>query len=373
MKIAIDISQIVYKGSGVSRYTRNLIEALLTADKKNQYIFFFSSLRQKLNHAIEKKINVSHVIKKYPFPPTLLDFLWNRLHVFPIDKLVGKTDLVFTSDWTEPPSCAKKITVIHDLVFLKFPETLPQKIIDVQKRRLHWVKKESELIIADSQSTKADLINLQNIPPEKIEVVYPAINTIIPKEDAMQHTLKKYNLKKPFILTVGKLEPRKNLSRLLQAFSNTDLIDLDLVIVGQKGWGDNDERSMIKEKNANQIQFLGFIPDHDLYSLYKSALFFVYPSLYEGFGYPVVEAMNLGCPVATSNTSSLKEIGQDATLLFNPYNKEEISRSLVNLSRNQHLREGLKEKGLRRSLHFSQRRFAKNLLQVYEKVYDHRR
>lgn len=371
MKIAVDISQIVYEGSGVSRYTRNLIETLLSFDKKNQYIFFFSSLRQKLDKTLEKEIIKQHSLKKYPLPPTFLDFLWNRLHVFPIDQLVGKTDLILTSDWTEPPSHTKKITVVHDLVFLKFPETLPQKIIDVQKRRLHWVKKESALIITDSQSTKADLINLAHFPQEKIEVIYPAVNPNHPRGENIltpqdtQIILNNYQLTKPFILTVGKQEPRKNIPRLISAFKNAKLNNIDLVIAGPKGWGDS-------YQEVDNIRYLGLVTDKELSALYSSALFFIYPSLYEGFGYPVVEAMSMGCPVATSNTSSLKEIGQDASLLFNPYNKEEIAHSLVNLYQNQRLREDLKEKGLKKSLDFSQRRFAKNLLRVFQKAYDHR-
>lgn len=367
MKIAIDISQIVYEGSGVARYTRNLIEALLAFDKKNQYIFFLSSLRKNLDSAIRAKITPPHLLKRYPLPPTFLDFLWNRLHVFPIDNFVGKTHLVLTSDWSEPPSSSKKITVVHDLVFLKFPETLPQKIINVQKRRLGWVIKESRMIIADSQSTKDDLIQSFKIAKDRIEVVYPAVVAQTPSEKAIARTLKKYQLTNPFILTVSKLEPRKNLIRLIQAFLKADLKNLDLVIVGQKGWGD------LKLESSKRIHLLGFVSDEELYSLYKSALFFVYPSLYEGFGLPVVEAMSLGCPVVTSNTSSPKEIAERSALLFNPYNKDDMTTSLIEMTGNENLRRELAEKGLRRSLDFSERTFAKNLLNVFEKAYGDRR
>lgn len=375
MKIAIDISQIVYEGSGVARYVKNMVETLLRYDQKNEYVFFFSSLRGKLNHQIETAIKSKHTLKKYLLPPTLLDLLWNRLHIFPIDHLIGNVDLIITSDWIEPPSRTKKITVIHDLVFLKFPETLPQKIIDVQKRRLRWVTKESTLIIADSHNTKKDLIELLHISQEKIEVVYPTI--VHPRGESSlapqyQHAIfKKYQLTTPFILTVGKQEPRKNMKRLIGAFLQAKLDNATLVIVGQHGW--MKEQSVMNNHQLTNVRFLGFVPDHELHVLYRSALFFVFPSLYEGFGYPIVEAMQLGCPVATSNTSSLREIAQGNALLFDPHNEAAICQSLIRLYTDASLREELKNKGLQRASDFSKEKFAAQLLSIFEKVYENRR
>src|SRR3989344_3411545 len=378
MKIAIDISQIVYEGSGVTRYTRNLVESLLQYDQKNEYTFFFSSLRRTLNKEIETNINNKYKLKKYRLPPTVLDFLWNRLHVVPIDYFVGDVDLILTSDWTEPPSSSKKLTVVHDLVFLKFPETLHKKIVEVQKRRLYWVKKESTRIIADSHNTKQDLVELLAIPQERIDVVYPAVITNPQKSHEKTRVVKKYRLTKPFILTVGKIEPRKNVGRLISAFLKTKLPDIDLIIVGNKGWGADyyqsylQRQTTINSKSAKNIRFLGFISDNDLYALYQSALFFVLPSLYEGFGLPVIESMQLGCPVAASNTSSLKEIAGDDALLFNPYDEEQIAGVLVKLAQNENLRATLKEKGLKKGGEFSSKQFAHSLLGIFQNIYDNR-
>ena len=364
MKIGIDISQVVYKGTGISRYTEKLIEAILKYDKNNQYVFFFSSLRQKLDKNLEDAIKKKFILKKYLFPPTLLDLLWNKLHLFPINYLTGGLDLFLTSDWTEPPSYSKKITVIHDLVFLKFPETLDKKIVDVQKRRVKWIKKESSLIIADSFATKNDIIKLLKIPKKKIEVIYPAVEIINPPNIEIKKTLKKYQIKSPFILTVGKIEPRKNLQRLINAFIKINLRNIDLIIVGQKGWGILNYQLSIT--NYQNIKFLGFIPDRDLYSLYASAMFFIYPSIYEGFGYPVVEAMKLGCPVITSKTSSLQEIANSYGILVNPYSEEEIGKAIITLYKNTHLRKQLKEKSKKRGKEFSLERFAHNIIKVFE-------
>lgn len=381
MKIAIDISQIVYEGSGVSRYLKNMIISLLKYDQENDYVFFFSSLRGKINKRIEAVIKNKHGLKKYPLPPSFLDFLWNRLHFFPIDKLIGQVDLIITSDWTEPPAHAKKITVVHDLVYLKFPQTLHPKIVAVQKRRMQWVKAESSRIIADSHNTKHDLVKLLGIPDDKIDVVYPAVVVhpwgvidLTPSDN--KTILKKYKLTKPFILTVGKIEPRKNVGRLIAAFLKTKLNNLDLIIVGSKGWGADYYQSYlhrqteINKRQAKNVRFLGFISDEDLFTLYQSAFFFVLPSLYEGFGLPVIEAMQLGCPVAASNTSSLKEIAGDDALLFNPYDEEDIAKTLVKLAQDEKLRAELKAKGLKKGPKFSSEQFAHQLLKVFNNVYE---
>jgi len=377
MKIAIDISQIVHQGSGVARYTHGLIASLLKYDQKNQYVFFFSSLRQRVPQNLKQQIKEKHFLKEFFLPPTLLEILWNKFHIIPIETFIGKVDIFISSDWVEPPAkMAKKITVIHDLIALKYPKeshplsefslnklNFSANIVAVQKRRLNRVKKESSLIIADSYATKHDIITLLKIPENKIEVVYPPVEITIPNKNQIKKTMKKYQIKRPFILTVGKHEPRKNLPRLINAFKKTKLNDVDLIIVGSQGWDKTNYELQIT--NYKNIKFLGFIPDEDLYSLYNSAMFFIYPSIYEGFGYPVVEAMKMGCPVATSNTSSLKEIADNCCLLFNPYSEEDIANKILSMSQNKNLRLQLKEKGKKRSELFSSQKFANDLIKIF--------
>ena len=174
MKIGIDVSQIVY-GTGVSNYTRNLVEALLRINKDNEYVLFFSSLRRKFPISNFQFPNKSQ-IRDYKFPLALLDVIWNRLHVLPIEKLIGQVDVFHTSDWTEPPAQCPKITTIHDLTPLLFPKETHPKIVAVHKRKLKWVKRESRLIIAVSETTKKDIIKLLEIPEEKIRVIYEAVD-----------------------------------------------------------------------------------------------------------------------------------------------------------------------------------------------------
>ncbi|MFH1827404.1 MAG: glycosyltransferase family 1 protein [bacterium] len=339
MKIGVDISQIAYKGTGVSRFTKGLIDTILEYDKNNEWLFFFSSLRNQLKYEIAKNIKKKGFkILDFPFPPIFLSFLWNKHHIFKIDNLIKNLDWLITSDWIEPPSNFKKATIVHDLIYKRFPETLDSLIIKTQNKRLGHVKKESNLIFADSQSTKNDLINLMNIEDKRIVVNYPGVKILKTELDFDKQTLKKYQLNKTYVLSVGKIEPRKNIQRLIDAFLGLSLQNVELVIIGEYGWGP-------KIKKYENIRYLGYVNDNELFSIYKSSLFFVYPSLWEGFGYPVIEAMASGKAVATSNTSSLSEIVQDAALTFNPYKTSEIQHAIKTLLENKALREELVIKG----------------------------
>ena len=180
MKIGIDISQLAYSNTGVANYLQNFVEALFSSDSKNEYVLFYSSLRRPIQNSkfkIQNKLqNSNFKIKTFRLPPTLLDLLWNRLHVLPIESLIGDVDIFITSDWTEPPTKkAKKATILYDLIVYKYPEETHEKIIATQKRKLEWVKKESDVIFCISQSTKQDAMQILGIPEERLRVAYPGI------------------------------------------------------------------------------------------------------------------------------------------------------------------------------------------------------
>src|SRR5581483_3194090 len=173
MKIGIDISQTAYKNTGVGNYLKNLVQTLVETDKNNEYILFFSSLRRNPPHF---NLSKNAKIKRFRFPPTMLDFIWNKLHILSVEKLIGNLDVFITSDWTEPPSKAAKSTIIYYLVVYKTPKETSSKIINVQKRKLDWVKKESKLIFCISESTRRDIKEILKIPENKLKVLYPGIN-----------------------------------------------------------------------------------------------------------------------------------------------------------------------------------------------------
>lgn len=175
MRIGIDISQLAFPNTGVAVYLENLLNELFKQDKKNEYILFYSSLRKDLSFETKSSSNVS--IKKFRLPPTILDILWNRLHIIPIENFIGDIDVFLTSDWTEPPAKnAKKTTILYDLIVYKYPQETAGKIVNTQKRKLAWVKKESNKILCISESTKNDAKQILGIPENKLAVINAGIH-----------------------------------------------------------------------------------------------------------------------------------------------------------------------------------------------------
>ncbi|MDP2860661.1 MAG: glycosyltransferase family 1 protein, partial [bacterium] len=308
-------------------------------------------------------------------------------HIIPIEYLTGKTDLFHTSDWLEPPAGCPKITTVHDMAIFKYPETFSPRgghdIVGNLKRKLRWVKKESRMIIAVSENTKKDIVDILNIPEEKIRVIYeaaaPVFNRPVEKETAAA-VKRKYEISGPYILAVGTREPRKNLGRVVEAYEMlAEKHDISLIIAGKKGWGgerlkaprprlglaEGGQGSRLK---AQKIKTLGFVEKEELAALYAGAECFVYPSLYEGFGLPVLEAMTCGCPVVTSNAGSLSEVGGEAAIYVNPLSSEDIAggikKALEMRNGDEFVR--LKEKMREQAGKFSWERCAKETLAVYK-------
>lgn len=362
MKIGIDISQLAFPGTGVAIYTQNLVENLLKIDKENQYIFFFSSLRQSPPE------NLKSNLKSYKFPPMLLEFIWNRLHVLSVEKLVGKVDIFHTSDWLEPPAKCSKVTTIHDLAIFKYPETFISRgghdIVSNFKRKLKWVKKESKIIIAVSQSTRNDIVEILGIPEKKIKVIYEACDTEFTKKSTgdTEKMKRKYGIDGRYILAVGTREPRKNLKRVIEAYEMLGSNEMKLVIVGKFGWGE--EMSNLKPQTSN-LKLLDYVPHGDLPALYSGSECFVYPSLYEGFGLPILEAMSCETPVVTSNVSSMPEVAGRAAVFVNPEDTEDIARGIEEALQN---RNDLIRKGKERVKEFSWEKTARETLKIYQEA-----
>lgn len=181
MRIGIDISQVVYEGTGVGRYVERLVASLISLDDKNEYVLFGSSLRQRkkifdyFREISKNRKNVKLAI--LPFPPTLVEFVWNKLHIFPIEWILGSLDVFWSSDWTQPPlNKAIGVTTIHDVSFLRYPESFNQTILSVQKRRLNRAIKECSIFLCDSEATLRDVNQLLKIDKSKLRVVYPGFN-----------------------------------------------------------------------------------------------------------------------------------------------------------------------------------------------------
>lgn len=358
MKIGVDISQIAHQGTGVARLMTGLTEAILNHDQKHRWHFLYYSLRQPLSLSLANQIRSSrHQLVQLPVPPTAITALWNHLHRFRVEWLLGQLDWFISSDWAEPPSYLKKATIVHDLAYLHYPETVTPAIRAVQSRRLDWVKQETKVVFADSQTTRQDLIERLQIKADRIVVNYPGVT--LPPPAPGSAIRQKYRLDRPYILSVGKLEPRKNLERLVAAFNQLNLPDLDLVLVGPKGWGKTVDR-----ENHPHVRCLGFVPDAELAAFYQGARLFVYPSLWEGFGFPVIEAMQHGVPVVTSDHSSLREIAADAALLVNPLDVRALAAAIKTGLTDAALRRTICQKGKKRAQDFTWKQYYSKLITV---------
>ncbi|MBI2009622.1 MAG: glycosyltransferase family 4 protein [Candidatus Chisholmbacteria bacterium] len=373
MRIGIDITPIIYLGTGVGTYTKELARHLPLVAPHHSFVFFAGTLRgqKKLNDFLQTlAVHQNVTVKLYPLPPSLTEFAWNNLHLFSIERLVGPVDVFHAWDWQQPPAIkAKLVTTIHDLTPLKFPQDHLAKTVAVHRRRLHWVKKEAAAIIADSEATKKDVIELLKIPQEMIHPVYLAANEtftnfikqptkIITQE--IDRVRSRYQLHHDYLLSVGTREPRKNLSRIVDAFKAVDE-RFHLVIAGNYGWGNDVDKPNVEL--TKRIHTLGFVPEQNLPALYAGAAALVYPSLYEGFGLPVLEAMSVGCPVVTSDRGSLKEVVSNTAVVVNPESQNSIYQGILEaISREKEL----KTLGFKRSHQFSWEKTARETLKVYE-------
>lgn len=386
MNIGIDASRsFIPQRTGTENYSFNLIKSLLETDKKNKYTLYLNNMEKSLESSL---FNVSEISTKdrgddrnVSSRIIKLPRLWTQLGLA-FECLVDTPDILFVPAHTLPvirkPSL-KTVVTIHDLgyEYLKEFHTFPNKIY------LNWstiyASRFASHIIAVSEATKKDLFQRFSINPEKVSVIYEGYNQELFRPiriiEAQGKVEKKYGLKNDYILFVGTIQPRKNLIRLIEGFSllARKIDKVDLVLVGKPGWLNEEIYKHPKKlRLEKRVHFLNYVPDNDLPDLYSAAKVFALPSLYEGFGLPVIEAMACGCPVVTSATSSLGEIGGDATILVDPYNVEEISASLYRVISENDLRRSLVSKGLKRVERFSWKNCAIETLEVFEKVYENK-
>ncbi len=335
MRVGMDISQLAHPG-GVATYTQNLASQLSDLDDL-EMIYFYSSLRKSYHGELKN-------VKKYRLPPSLFEMLFNKWRNVPIERFLGPLDIFHSSDWTQPPSKAKKVTTYHDVIPVKYPQWSHTKIVSVHKRRLKLVEKEIDYVIAVSETTKKDLLEISNIPEEKIAVIYEAQTADFkkPTDEQMRQFKKKYNLPENFILAIGGVGERRNLDRIKQSCKN-----YNLVITGQSiPWLDTLE--------------LGF--------LYHSASLLVYCSLYEGFGIPILDAFYCGLPVVTSNISSMPEAGGNAALYVDPMDIEDIKGKIKDVYEDKDLRATVIKKGFEQVKKFSWQKAAHQTAEVYRRL-----
>lgn len=363
-KIALDVSQMVYSGHGVARYTEELARALLSIDSSFKFTLYAGALRNRGFYHIRKRQKPWSLAnwKISLLSPRLSSLVWNHISL-PFELVTGSQDLIHLSDWTHPNTRAPALTTVHDLAFHHYPETVHKTVLKTQIKRLARAVKQKSHFIADSESTKNDLMKIYHLNPKRIDVVYPGVGShFVPtKSNEIKQVKSKYNLPSSYILTLATREPRKNLTRLIKAWQQLrkdDSSTPELVIVGRYGWGQD-------QQEVEGVVITGFVKDSDLPALYSGAEVFVYPSLYEGFGFPVLEAMACGTPIVTSKVSSLPEVAGSAGVLVNPLSTTSISSGIRSALNN---KGKLSKASLKQAGKFSWEKTAKGVLAVYRKL-----
>lgn len=371
VKIGIDIRCLTEaRYSGISEYTHNLLTHLLKIDQKNQYFLFYNSAKQAKTPRFDFK-NVTY--KGFKYPNRIFNLGVRFLKFTEIDKLIGGVDVFLTPSFlfTNLSKDCRKILVIHDLSFELYPEFFTFK-----KRLWHrligpkQLCQQADTIIAISQNTKNDVANIYGIDPSKIKAIYNGINEMYfePITEAEKLRVKnKYNLPDNYLFYLGNLEPRKNVGSLILAFEKLNQANLHLVIAGSPAWKYQKiyqrwQNSPLKDK----IKFLGYVDASDKPALYALAKLFVYPSIYEGFGLPPLEAMACGTPVVTSFNSSLVEAVGNAGLLVDPNNYNELAEIIGQLLSDDKLQNFLRQRGLEWSQQFKWKKTAIEVLKIIE-------
>lgn len=362
MKIAIDARTVSDNKTGIGNYINNICEKLPVIDKNNVYVYY----QEKLRHGL-KKIPVISIISR------LLYFIYDNF-IFPFRLIFDKIAIYHHPAFILPllNFGYKKIITIHDLGFYVFGKDFATSW---HARHLRFMLprslKKADKIIAVSEATKRQIMDIFHLPAEKIVVIYEGVSAkfkVIQDRVEVAKVLEKYGLKQPYILFVGTMDPRKNVKRLLEAFLQIkqEFPELSLVLAGARGYLFDKNLQYLIERG--EIIAPGYICEEDLVCFYNGAKAFAFPSLYEGFGLPILEAMACGTPVLTSNRYSMPEVAGDSAVLVNPENIEELAAGLKALLGNSSLRDELRTKGLARVREFTWGKAACHTLAVYNEV-----
>jgi len=380
-KIGIDIRCLSDgKKTGVEEYTLNILGQLFELDKKNQYVLFLNSFHEsQFDLGIFSKYkNVS--VKQFHYPNKILNFCFWYLRWPCADLMLGGVDIFFMPNinFVALSKKTKLVLTIHDLSYEIFPQTF-----SIKRRLWHHVINPRRLcqiadwIIAVSESTKSDIVSRWGISEEKVKVIYNGISADFEQLDRNNPKLievkEKYHLPFNFIFYLGTVEPRKNIPAIINAYdrlrelNNPQLDKYKLVIAGAKGWKiQNILSAMRSAKFTDGIIFTSCITNEDKAAVYTMSSLFVFPSFFEGFGLPVLEAMRCGIPTITSNTSSLPEVVGDGAIMIDPDKPDELYFAMKELLLNRDFYADMQQQALRQAVRFNWKASARELLKIFE-------
>ncbi len=411
MRIGIDYTAAVRQGAGIGRYTRELIAALLSLESQHRYTIFAatgglprahwqremdclsttgnqrpaSSNQQPATSNQQPATSNQQPATSNQHPASSIQFrtlpisddwlarLWQRLRLpVPVETITGALDIFYSPDFVLPPTLPRTRTLltVHDLSFLRYPDAFVPALRRYLERVVPRAIARADRVLADSEATRADIVALLGAPSEKVQVFYSGVHPRFrpqPEPGETERIRARYGLgDTPYILSVGTLQPRKNYVRLIRAFTQlTNQPTNQLIIVGGRGWL-YEETLTEAEKHPDRVRILGFVDDGDLPALYRNAALFVFPSLYEGFGLPVLEALACGVPVVCSNASSLPEVTGDAALLVDPLDTDGLAAAMARALTDADLRREMIARGLTQAAKFTWEQAARQLLAVFE-------
>ncbi|PJA86941.1 MAG: hypothetical protein CO141_02090 [Candidatus Moranbacteria bacterium CG_4_9_14_3_um_filter_42_9] len=384
MRIGIDVRCLGEgRRTGVEEYTLNLLRTIFETNKENTHILFFNSFRQSKADFLWVKKYKNVKLKKFNYPNKLLNLFFWYFNWPKIDRMIGGADLIFMPNimFGSVSKKTKLMVTVHDLSFERYPETF-------SGRRRFWhifvnpkkICERADKIITVSESSKNDILDLYGIDTKKIKVIYsgisPRFKVISRNDENLIRVKEKYHLTYKFVLYLGTIEPRKNIKGVIQAYvqmrenamadeKSYELSNYQLVIAGSAGWLSEEIFSEIEKfEFKNSIKVINFVDDLDKEFLFNLASLFIYPSFFEGFGFPVLEAMSCGVPVIASNNSSISEIAGDAAILIDPTRPQEISNAMKEVLLTGNLRSILIEKGVVRAKEFNWQKTARSTLNI---------
>jgi len=371
MPIYIDISPAVHAKAGLSRYADNLAQALMQ-EVPGRFAFFFnrsgdSNIPQWLDGHCSRSVHAGYK------PWRMFVWMGQLLHLG-FDRLVPDCELFHaTEHLLLPLRRSPTVLTVHDLIFHLFPQHHKPLNRWYLNACVPLYCRRANAVICVSEHTKSDLVHAWRVDPAKVHVVYEAPDAVFQPTQPAQvaEVRRRYGLPERYLLTVGTIEPRKNLTRLVEALELLRLSgeDVRLVVVGSKGWLYQDfYDKLANSERRSAVLLTGFVPNADLPAIYAGAIATVLPSLYEGFGLPVLESMACGTPVVTSRAASLPEIGGEAALYFDPQDVREMAAALEQVWRNPELRHTMSHQGLTQAARFSWSRAAQETLRVYESI-----
>jgi len=381
LRLAIDVTAGVNQGAGVGRATREVVSALAGLSSPLALTLFYAAERTVVAEeglAWLRGLAARHPVvrtRRLPLSPRWTTFLWLRHRLpLPVEALTGPADVLLAPDFVAPPAIrARTIVTIHDLSYLTVPQYADPGLRRYLTAAVPRSLRRAAQVIAVSEATRREAITHLGLPPERVTTVYNGVDARFRPLDAAARAAARARLGLPerYLLTLGTLEPRKNHVGLLRAFARLTSLepDLTLVIGGRRGWLDGPIFDDVRRLGlGDRVRFLGGVHDDDLPDLYAAATAFAYPSWYEGFGLPPLEALACGVPVVTSATSSLPEVCGDAALLVDPADDAALAAALTRVLRDEPLRADLARRGPMRAAGFTWAATAGGVLTIINRV-----